>query len=528
MKRLLILLTGVVFALGLLELGLRTLGFATALEAAHSRRGGTPALTGTLPPPPPDPAAFRILCLGNSHTQGAGTDPYPWHLEKLLREKFPGRAFQVINTGRGNWNSAEVLAALPSFLAEYRPQVVFAMVGEPNYWNYRHYHQRAHAGGFYDRLRFLKVVRLLDLLRRFDPRHEPVDNRPGQPFPVKPWFEYPILAMEWVAWLGANPGATVPEADLRVAAAALEKWTADPAGAKLRRAWSTLAEVQLRLGEKEAALRAARQAQAFGLYDLFLDESLARHKPAGAEWKQLAAFLETLRSGRPSREELRAFLAGELTDPGEAFARFAFEAAPGEPLPAAYLAKLNPKEAPGLLLSAWKENPENHAFAQLPAYVALSEPERRRLLASSRVPLLAWRVGGKEEGEGARGSRILPKERLDEELESLKRWVASDLRRITELSHEYGARVAFQTYPPYRFSRAERWPDNTIRAEAASLGVPLVDVSRHLAALYAQGDTERYYHRDRGIRDDNHLNSLGNLEIAKLMLEELEKLGWLH
>ena len=527
MKRLLILLAGVVFALGLLELGLRALGFASALEASRSRGGGTPALTGTLPPPPPDPSAFRILCLGNSHTQGAGTDPYPWHLERLLREKYPGRAFQVINTGRGNWNSSEVLAQLPGFLAEYRPQVVFAMVGEPNYWNYRHYQQHLASGGLYDSLRFLKVVRLLDLLRRFDPRHEPVDGRPGQPFPVKPWFEYPVLAMEWVAWLGANPDARVPAGDLRVAAAALEKWTAHPEGKLRRRAWSTLAEIYLRLGESKKALRAARRVMEPGSYDFFLEESLLRHRPPGTEWKAVAELLATLRSGRPTPEELRSFLSGALKNPGVELARFAYDAAPGEAVPAGYLAARAPKSSFSLLLAAWKENPESSAFGELAAVKGLKPEERTKLLNQSRVPLLAWRVGGREQGEGELASKEIAREQLGSELESLKRWVASDLRRITEISRDFGARVALQTYPPYRFSGAERWPDNTIRAEAASLGVPLVDVSGRLRELYARGDSEAWYRREHGIRDDNHLNSRGNLEIARLMLERLEELGWL-
>src|SRR4051812_12721742 len=132
LRRLAALLFGLALALAAAELGLRVVGFAFLFER------GRPAITeprivpGMPPFPVPAADAFRILCIGNSHTQGASETlrgAFPHQLEELLQAKYPGRRFQVINAGRGNWNSSEVLEHLPGFLADYHPRVVFAMLG---------------------------------------------------------------------------------------------------------------------------------------------------------------------------------------------------------------------------------------------------------------------------------------------------------------------------------------------------------------------------------------------------------------
>lgn len=528
MKKPWLLLAGVLLAFLLLEISLRVLGIASTLEARRGSGPATPALVGTLSPPPADPAAFRILCVGNSHTQGAGTVPYPAALEALLRARHPARAFQVINAGRGNLNSAEVLELLPGLLTEYKPALVFVMIGEPNFWNYHYFERQQGAGStLFDKLRFLKVARLADILLRFDPRREPRDEPGfGVPYPNGPWIEYPGLAMSWVSYLDFNPKARVPAVDLRVAAEALEKWITHPRGAGLRRAWSTLAEVELRLGRMDRALRAAEGAMRFGAFDLPLWQSLARHAPRGAAWRALEKELLGRLPTPAHLPRLEAFAAGGKEEIDESFLRFAVASMPGHPGLAGQLAKQKPRESESILLAAWSENPGHPGFSHLSSYLALAQPLRQRIFHESRPPLLAPQAGhAREAGESERKptGHGLTDERINEELAQLKKWVASDLRRVVEIARDYGATPILQTYPPYRRSRRERWPDPTIRAAAAELGAPLVDVSAAFLEEFRAVESEAYFRR-AGIQDDNHLNTEGNAFVARLMQAELERL----
>lgn len=85
-----------------------------------------------------------ILCVGNSFTLGVGApagESYPDHLQKLILNNPRNNNYQVINLGRGAFNTSLVLENLETWLTSYLPRYVLFQVGEPNHWN-RYGHER--------------------------------------------------------------------------------------------------------------------------------------------------------------------------------------------------------------------------------------------------------------------------------------------------------------------------------------------------------------------------------------------------
>ena len=72
-------------------------------------------------------SAFRIVCLGESSTFGWGVpfdECYPAQLEKALKDRFPGKKFEVINAGQIGYSSYQGLIFLRNYILKYRPDVV--------------------------------------------------------------------------------------------------------------------------------------------------------------------------------------------------------------------------------------------------------------------------------------------------------------------------------------------------------------------------------------------------------------------
>ena len=69
--------------------------------------------------------AYRILCLGESTTAGQ----YPHLLEQVLNQRNIGMRFSVIDKGRVKINTLFILNRVESYLAEYHPDLVVAMMG---------------------------------------------------------------------------------------------------------------------------------------------------------------------------------------------------------------------------------------------------------------------------------------------------------------------------------------------------------------------------------------------------------------
>jgi lysophospholipase L1-like esterase len=90
-----------------------------------------------------DPNAFRILCIGDSHTQGMEAPiglSYPDQLERLLNAGTPRARYVVVNQGVAGYNSAQALIRLREILEGNlpKPRLVLVCVGKNNAHNLQH------------------------------------------------------------------------------------------------------------------------------------------------------------------------------------------------------------------------------------------------------------------------------------------------------------------------------------------------------------------------------------------------------
>ncbi len=114
-----LVLLGVVLAVVLLELGMRSVGWA--FERSRQQRMERQLAASN---------ELRILCLGESMTEG---DPwhlrYPEALQRILNAQPLGVQVTVINGGKGGTRSDEILGELEANLGRYRPHMVVTMMG---------------------------------------------------------------------------------------------------------------------------------------------------------------------------------------------------------------------------------------------------------------------------------------------------------------------------------------------------------------------------------------------------------------
>lgn len=105
-----------------------------------------------LPPVPTE--GENILCIGGRHTNGSGVFAaanYCRHLRELARmEKRDGLNF--IPLGRLGWNSTEILAALPNWLARYRPHRVLVQASGDDFFSCRPRERRTYVARFFSGL----------------------------------------------------------------------------------------------------------------------------------------------------------------------------------------------------------------------------------------------------------------------------------------------------------------------------------------------------------------------------------------
>ncbi|MFO8057634.1 MAG: GDSL-type esterase/lipase family protein [bacterium] len=108
------------------------LGLELSLQVVHV------AARGSLPEGAAGSNAPVVLCLGDSHTYGAGVsedEAYPALLEKKLAEK--GFAAEVINLGAPGTNTSEIRRKLPEWMETYEPVCVIVLAVVNNSWNHR-------------------------------------------------------------------------------------------------------------------------------------------------------------------------------------------------------------------------------------------------------------------------------------------------------------------------------------------------------------------------------------------------------
>lgn len=109
-----------------------------------------------------DEGGTRILCVGDSHTFGAGVFPkdnYPSQLQAVLDARYPEEDFRVFNLGLPGINSAHVARRLEAQLLGIRPAIVLVWVGTNNMWNELEREEGA-GGGVHRALLRSKLYRL--------------------------------------------------------------------------------------------------------------------------------------------------------------------------------------------------------------------------------------------------------------------------------------------------------------------------------------------------------------------------------
>lgn len=82
-------------------------------------------------------ASNKILCVGDSHTYGAGVPrdrAYPAQLQELLDAREPG-VHSVVNLGLPGMSSTQLRNRVPVWLQRYRPGVLVVWVGVNDAWN---------------------------------------------------------------------------------------------------------------------------------------------------------------------------------------------------------------------------------------------------------------------------------------------------------------------------------------------------------------------------------------------------------
>lgn len=114
-QNLLLILFGLLFALFVVEAGMRAAGF---LLTRLQERENLASLRGR--------DGYTILCLGESTTVQGN---YPRRLEKILNLRAGEEIFSVINTGVPGINTDGLLERLEENLRRYNPDIVVAMMG---------------------------------------------------------------------------------------------------------------------------------------------------------------------------------------------------------------------------------------------------------------------------------------------------------------------------------------------------------------------------------------------------------------
>ena len=161
--RLLSLLLGTCMGLLLMEGTLRALawlpiGLESRLVAAQ---------------PKPD-GEFRIICVGDSNTYGAGVrrdEAYPARLKAILNHGSSRDSIEVINLGVPGTNSAQLANRLAEYVDVYEPDLVIVLIGVNDFWNPaemefradRSWSQLLHAGLMRSRLYRLVFLTLVGL-----------------------------------------------------------------------------------------------------------------------------------------------------------------------------------------------------------------------------------------------------------------------------------------------------------------------------------------------------------------------------
>jgi len=176
--------------LGMLEIGLRIVGYFTlrsrnrlsissfekelkakqSLQLEIRTRDEDRTLGGNIPPFTTVNAGknvYSILCVGDSYTYGGAVsfeETYPSLLQNMLDASDLPPKFKVYNGGICEYNSRQLLNRLPKFIKTYRPRIVVLLDGASNRYNFALYDMHGNTFmGFIKSLRIYKMAKIISL-----------------------------------------------------------------------------------------------------------------------------------------------------------------------------------------------------------------------------------------------------------------------------------------------------------------------------------------------------------------------------
>ena len=157
---------GLLLSLVLLEMGLRLGGFLLLSFQEYENLQSIK-----------QKGAYRILCIGESTTQGE----YPKPLERILNQRNIGVRFSTIDKGKGATTTITLLEEIESNLAEYHPDMVIAMMGI-NDKGVRYYQDIPESGSWLFRhCRVYRFGRILFMHMSRKIKHEDIYGLNGSP-----------------------------------------------------------------------------------------------------------------------------------------------------------------------------------------------------------------------------------------------------------------------------------------------------------------------------------------------------------
>jgi hypothetical protein len=507
-KRIVSLVLGLLFSLFVMEVGLRVVGRLYSFQNIESRG-----------------AAFTIMTLGNSHTEGAGASSYsrayPSVLEGLVRSQYPGISSKVVNLGKNNFNTFNILSRLERDLLEYKPQIVTLMVGEPNQWNNHGFNdfldqrlgRETGALSYLNRdlLRVFALFRFWELIGdRF------LHSNQGEPMD-------PIVCIHQLSeYFASIPGINsyLPK-HLLDCPQILEKWW-ESHQHRIDVSYliflSTLAKGNL--GRADFWLNRIVTAQELRFdYDTF---RLLKDQ------NKFAPFFRRLTASQPVPKDLAAY---------STFFNRPFESSP--PAAGEDCSQLDRfvASAPHRLsfydfvtVCYLRRKEERSALSVVKRAVALSPCNSggtMRLLKRLRDKATNLDVVDSINREIIDLKEKYPREcSLLEEGEKLRlEWVISDIRKIIGILREHQVPwIVLQSYPPLR-NQNFRPIDYLLPGLAKEEGVIFQDLNTHLRTIFKDPSQIRVFYTDRFGPADNHLSDIGYAWVAADLFHILEERG---
>lgn len=479
-------------------------------------------------------AEKTIVFLGNSHTMGAGAPPgmsYPDQLQRLCDQKFGTGKIEIINLGRGNFNTRNILDHLEDNLDRLRPDLVVMMIGEPNIWNLYGYgdflsetEKPENWEKVYSFLDNFKTYRFFSVLLR-----RPVDDL--QVFKT----DDPVIN-GWV-WLGALQDGnqynlyTLTRSEAADAIRALTALT--ESGPDNRGAYAFLGQVAhhslkdaaLTLQYFRSALNRSREFDYLIYRDLFLNlETNINWKVVSTELEEAKKAAALLYPGEKKFRELDNYFQSGAFPPGadpEIFYREAIKAQPSfikayKDLAEYYFKTKRPKESAEMAIAGIRMNPlsaQTNLFKHLHQLKEGFHNQEVHVYIDRFFNEYTRRFPGEAERVIDLSNAILGK------------WVKHDLLKIVKELKKRRIEFVIQSYPPRRSGPVSNI-NRIVKGIAEENNFKLSDTYLHLEKLFWKVNKEDYYSMQYGI-SDSHLNQKGYGEVAKLLFTDLQNWGYL-